>query len=194
MKRKHAVITAILLSVAIVAAVAVLIEPIKLQVGKILPASQLLPGFYRVSQFIDGDTFVVDMNGHPETIRLIGIDTPETHKPNTPVQCFGPEASQFTKETIQNNGNNVRLVADPLDDNRDRYGRLLRYAYLPDGSLLEATLISQGYAFAYTSFPFQKKTDFEALQATATAKQRGLWTACEPSLVNGRWQSHYRAD
>ena len=112
------------------------------------------PGYYRVVQFNDGDTIAVDMNGSVETIRFIGIDTPETHKPNTPVQCYGPEASDYTKKLIGNQ--KVRLVADPINTNRDRYGRLLRYVYLPDGILVEEELIRNGYAFSYTQFPFEK--------------------------------------
>src|ERR1700712_372635 len=94
------------------------------------------PGMYTIDHFVDGDTIVVNMNGSVETIRFIGIDTPETHKPNTPVQCYGPEAAAHTKDVISKFGK-VRLQADPMDTNRDRYGRLLRYVYLPDGTLLD---------------------------------------------------------
>src|SRR5437762_1637890 len=74
-------------------------------------AMQSQPGLYAIKHFVDGDTVVVDMNGRDETIRMIGIDTPETHKPNTPVQCYGPEASEYTKSLIGNNS--LRLEADP---------------------------------------------------------------------------------
>ena len=147
-----------------------------------------LPGFYRIDHFVDGDTIAVQMNGKAEEVRFIGIDTPETHKPNTPVQCYGPEASDFTKHAIGNQP--VRLEADPLGDNRDRYGRLLRYIYLPDGTLLNEELIQKGYAFAYISFPFSKKAAFSAdAQAAQTAKL-GLWGTCTPTLTGGRWQSN----
>jgi endonuclease YncB( thermonuclease family) len=154
-------------------------------------AMQSQPGLYPVKQFVDGDTVVVDMNGRPETIRMIGVDTPETHKPATPVQCYGPEASAYTKTLIGNSL--VRLEADPLDTNRDRYGRLLRYVFLPDGTLVEAKLISEGYGFAYTQFPFQKKDQFVASEHTAKQASRGLWAACQVSVeAGGREQTQPR--
>lgn len=146
------------------------------------------PGFYRIDHFVDGDTIAVQMNGKTEEVRFIGIDTPETHKPNTPVQCFGPEASNYTKQTIGSHP--VRLVADPLDDNRDRYGRLLRYVYLPDGTLLNEMLIQKGYAFAYLSFPFSKKEAFAADATEAQSQHIGLWANCQPTYQSGRWQSN----
>lgn len=148
------------------------------------------PGQYQVADFSDGDTFTVMMNGQEERVRLIGVDTPETKKPNSPVQCFGPEASNFTKELVRNQP--VRLEADPIGNNRDRYDRLLRYAYLPDGSLLNERLIREGYGFAYLSFPFSKHADFAAAQAEAQSAHRGLWAACTPKQNDGRWQSNDR--
>lgn len=135
------------------------------------------PGFYKVAHFDDGDTIVVDMNGVEETVRFIGVDTPETHKPNTPVQCYGPEASVYTKQLIGNQ--KVRLQADPLNTNRDRYGRLLRYVYLPDGTLVEQKLIEQGYGFAYTYFPLSKSEEFKAYEQTAKKASLGLWATCQ---------------
>lgn len=145
------------------------------------------PGFYRITAFHDGDTITVDMNGTPEKVRFIGVDTPETHKPNAPVQCYGPEASAFTKQFVGTQ--NVRLEADPKDDNRDRYGRLLRYVYTPDGTLLSQKLIAEGYGFAYTSFPFTKKNDFVEAQIAAQNAKKGLWAACEVTEKKGRFQT-----
>lgn len=143
-------------------------------------AERIQPGLYSIKEFVDGDTIVVNMNGYAETIRLIGVDTPETHKPNTPVQCYGPVAAAYTKQLI--GSNRVRLQADPLDTNRDRYGRLLRYVYLPDGTMVEEKLISGGYGFAYTSFPFQKKDSFKSLEDQAKTAGRGLWSACQVTV------------
>jgi micrococcal nuclease len=140
-------------------------------------AQQKQPGLYPISKFIDGDTIEVNMNGYTETIRMIGMDTPETHKPNTPIQCYGPEAAAYTKALIGNNA--VRLQADPLDTNRDRYGRLLRYVYLPDGTLLEQKLVSEGYALAYLAFPFERKADFATWEEQAKAANKGLWAHCQ---------------
>lgn len=136
------------------------------------------PGTYRVTRFHDGDTITVDMNGNEETIRLIGVDTPETHDPRKSVQCFGKAASDFTRQLIGNDP--VRLEADPLGTNRDRYDRLLRYVYLPDGRLVQAELIKQGYGFAYTSFPVSRADEFLGYQKEAREQHRGLWASCQP--------------
>ena len=144
-------------------------------------AEQANPGLYTINHYVDGDTIAVNMNGAVETVRFIGVDTPETHKPNTPVQCFGPDAAAHTKAVISKFGK-VRLEADPLDTNRDRYGRLLRYVYLPDGTLLDKQIIQQGYGFAYLSFPFSKKSDFAAAQQAAQTAKLGLWAACRPTV------------
>lgn len=139
---------------------------------------QSQPGQYRVTRFSDGDTIMVDMNGTPETIRFIGVDTPETHDPRKPVQCYGPAASAFTKNVIGNKP--VRLAADSQSTNRDRYDRLLRYVYLPDGTLLNERLIREGYGFYYPYFPFDKSSEFEKAQAEAQQNNKGLWRNCDP--------------
>lgn len=147
------------------------------------------PGLYAIDHFVDGDTISVNMNGSPETIRFIGIDTPETHKPNAPVQCYGPAAAAYTKNRIGDS--HVRLVSDSLSTNRDRYNRLLRYVYLPDGTNLNQELVAKGYAFAYVSFPFTKSDDFSTAQASAKDHNLGLWGNCKPAeQSNGRWQSN----
>jgi len=146
------------------------------------PASvpvQLQAGFYRVVEFDDGDTIVVDMNGIEEKVRFIGIDTPETKDPRKPVQCFGKAASAFTMNLIGDQP--VKLEADPTNTNRDRYGRLLRYIYLPDGTFVNLEIVKQGYGFAYVSFPVQKLEEFKAAQAEARAANRGLWAGCKPT-------------
>jgi endonuclease YncB( thermonuclease family) len=135
------------------------------------------PGSYRVTKAVDGDTIDVDMDGKTETVRFIGIDTPETHDPRKPVQCFGEAAAAYTKSHVT--GISVRLEADPTNSDRDKYKRLLRYVYLPDGTLLNAKLIHDGYAFAYTIFPFTKLDDFRALERDAREANRGLWAGCD---------------
>jgi len=137
------------------------------------------PGYYNVKEFADGDTITVDMNGTPEKIRFIGVDTPETQDPRKAVQCYGKAASEFTKRFIGNQP--VRLEADPINTNRDRYNRLLRYVYLQDGTLVNAEIIKQGYGFAYTSFPFTKVDEFRNLQKQAQDQKAGLWSSCQPT-------------
>lgn len=140
---------------------------------------QTQPGLYMVTEFVDGDTVAVDMNGKTELIRFIGVDTPETHDPRKNVQCYGQAAAIFTKNLIDTN--TVRLEADPTNTNRDRYDRLLRYVYLPDGRLVNAEIIREGYGFAYTSFPFTKMEEFKRLQDDARQNERGLWKNCTPT-------------
>ena len=137
------------------------------------------PGLYSINHFIDGDTIAINMNGQTEDVRLIGVDTPETHKPNTPVQCFGPDAAAFTKKLIGTQ--RVRLEADSLSSNRDRYNRLLRYVYTASGTMVDETLIQQGYGFAYTYFPFTKSAQFVSDEKAAQAAHLGVWNACHPT-------------
>lgn len=152
-------------------------------------ASEHQPGLYQIDHFVDGDTIAVKMNGTTESIRMIGVDTPETHKPNTPVQCYGPAAAAYTKTLIGTQS--VRLESDPKSTNRDRYNRLLRYVYLPDGKLVAHELIANGYGFAYTQFPFTKSQDFVAAQDQAKTANKGLWGNCAPyQQNNGRWQTN----
>jgi micrococcal nuclease len=140
------------------------------------------PGWYVVTHFVDGDTIAVNMNGHTEKVRFIGVDTPETHKPNTPVQCYGPAAAAFTKNTVGHN--HIRLVSDPLSTDRDRYGRLLRYVYLPDSTDVNELLIQTGHGFYYPYFPFTKSQQFAADERMAITTHQGLWATCHPTPTN----------
>lgn len=152
-------------------------------------ASESQPGLYTIERFVDGDTIAVRMGDTIETVRMIGIDTPETHRPNTPVQCYGPAAAAHTKHLIDKQ--KVRLEADPKSQNRDRYDRLLRYVYLPDGRLVAHELIASGYGFAYTQFPFSKSNDFVSAEAEAKRENRGLWGNCTVIVEdNGRKQTN----
>jgi endonuclease YncB( thermonuclease family) len=130
----------------------------------------------RVVRVIDGDTIVVGPN---EKVRLIGVDTPETVHPKKAVACFGKEAKQFTRDAVE--GKNIRLVLDKVYAKRrhkDRYGRTLAYAYLDDGRMLNSELIRQGYAHAYTRFPFRYLVEFRALEHEARHRAVGLWSNC----------------
>ncbi|HSX24202.1 MAG TPA: thermonuclease family protein [Candidatus Saccharimonadales bacterium] len=143
-------------------------------------ASTIPAGSYRVTEFVDGDTIAVDMNGHNEKIRMIGVDTPETHDPRKAVECFGQAAAAYTKQLIGSGP--VRLEADALSTNRDRYDRLLRYVYTSDNKLVEAEVIKNGYGFAYVSFPFSKLDEFRQYEKEAREGNKGLWSGCQPYL------------
>jgi len=136
-----------------------------------------------VTRVVDGDTIVVEMNGAQEKIRLIGVDTPETVDPRKPVQCFGKEASTFTKNLLE--GKQVRLESDSSQGDRDKYDRPLRYVFLPDGTFVNKEIIAQGYGHEYTyRTPYHYQTDFKAAERSARESERGLWspTACPTNL------------
>jgi micrococcal nuclease len=134
-------------------------------------------GDYRkVIRVVDGDTIVVSPN---EKVRLIGVDTPETVHPKKPVECFGKEAKQFTRDAVE--GKSVRLVLDDRNQRtqyKDKYRRTLAYAYLDDGTMLNRELIRRGYAHAYTRFPFRYLVEFRELERAARADALGLWSSC----------------
>jgi micrococcal nuclease len=133
-------------------------------------------GKYYVIRVVDGDTIEVDMDGTTEKVRLIGVDTPETHHPDKGVECFGQLASDYTKAALE--GRTVRLESDETNQNRDRYQRLLRYVYTDQGELWNARLLQDGYAHALTAFPFTKMADFKLYEQNAKATSKGLWSSC----------------
>jgi len=146
---------------------------------------EIVPGTNAtVLRVVDGDTFVADLDGTGEVkVRMLGVDTPETVDPRKSVQCFGKDASNFTKKLLE--GKRVSLDIDPLADERDKYGRLLRIVVLPDGTDVNAELIRQGYAHAYLSFPLdpERKHLYKTLENDAKEELRGLWNpdACNES-------------
>jgi micrococcal nuclease len=127
-----------------------------------------------VSRVVDGDTFEIRVDGEVDDVRLIGVDTPETVKPGEPVECFGPQASEFTHRLLD--GETVRLEFDR--ERRDAYDRLLAYAYLGD-RFVNAELVRGGYARTLEIEPNTRYADVLAsLEADAGAAGRGLWGAC----------------
>jgi micrococcal nuclease len=135
------------------------------------------PSVGRINRVVDGDTIHVQIGGHDETVRLIGIDTPETVDPRQPVGCFGKEASAHTKELLPK-GTEVRLVRDV--EARDRYDRLLAYVYrVKDDLFVNLELAEQGFADLLTYPPnVAHVDDFTAAVAAARDAGRGLWGAC----------------
>ena len=137
-------------------------------------------GMYEVVKVIDGDTIQVNVRGKTERIRLIGIDAPELVDPRRPVECLGREAAEYTRELLR--GKNVRIETDPSQDERDRYGRLLAYVFLEDGTHVNLELIRQGYAHEYTyETPYTFQSQFKQAQLEAQTQQKGLWApgACD---------------
>ena len=114
----------------------------------------------KVERVVDGDTLLLT-NG--EYVRLIGVDTPETKHPEKPVEYFGKEAYLFTKRMVE--GKEVRLEYDQT--RRDRYNRILAYAYLMDGTFLNAEIIKQGYGFSYTKYSFKYMEEFRQYEREA---------------------------
>jgi len=132
--------------------------------------------FYPVVRVVDGDTFRVIIDDVEEVVRVIGIDTPETVRSGTPVECFGVEASNAAKRLLE--GARVALHIDAGQDTRDRYGRLLRYATLEDGQDFGTVMITDGYAFEYTyNTPYEKQSLYKNLENTARTTSAGLWGA-----------------
>lgn len=128
----------------------------------------------KVLRVVDGDTIEVDLDGTTEDVRYIGIDTPETVKPDTPVQCFGPEASARNHELVE--GRTVRLRFDR--ERRDAYGRLLAYVFVGD-RLINAALVSGGFARTLEIAPnTSRAAELGRLEDKAGAAGRGLWQAC----------------
>jgi micrococcal nuclease len=127
-----------------------------------------------VTRVVDGDTIEVLLGGRSEDVRLIGVDTPETVKPDTPVQCFGERASHFTKRRLT--GRRVRLVFGI--ERRDVYGRLLAYVYL-HGRFFNPVLVRRGLARSLTIPPNDRFAPrFRHLELVAARAGRGLWGIC----------------
>ena len=129
-----------------------------------------------VERVVDGDTVVVSGIG---TVRLIGVDTPETVDPRKPVQYFGKEASAFTARLLLRQP--VRVEYD--QQRTDKYQRALAYLYLTDGTLANSEIIRQGYGHAYLSYPFSQMDAFRAAEREAREAGRGVWADTEPQAV-----------
>jgi micrococcal nuclease len=135
------------------------------------------PGTARVVRPVDGDTIVVDIGGDEESVRLIGIDTPESVAQDRPVECFGPEAKARTAELLPE-GTLVRLERDV--EARDRYDRLLAYVLRDaDDVFVNELLVDEGFAESIAYPPnTARQGDLDAAEARARADGRGLWSAC----------------
>lgn len=144
-----------------------------------------------VTRVVDGDTIHATVAGTDEKIRIIGLDSPETDKPDTPVECYGREATAAAERLLPI-GTQIRLQADPTQDTRDRFGRLLAHVVLPDGRLFAEAMIEGGYAthYVYDGVPSMYADRLSAAEDRAIAAEAGLWspTTCagnghEPSAA-----------
>lgn len=135
---------------------------------------------YSVTKVVDGDTIHIDIDGKKETVRLIGINTPETVDPRRPVECFGKEASNKAKELLE--GKKVRIETEASQGERDKYGRLLAYVFREDGLFANNYMVAEGYAYEYTyRLPYKYQAEFKAAQQVAEKSGKGLWApgVCE---------------
>lgn len=124
--------------------------------------------YQKVVNIIDGDTVRLESG---IVVRLIGVDAPEINHPVKPEQYFAKESMQFLKNLLQNKY--VRLEYDA--DRVDKYGRLLAYLFLKDGTFVNAKIIKEGYGFAYTKYPFKYLEQFKSYEKQAKESKKGLW-------------------
>jgi micrococcal nuclease len=163
--------------VAAAVALALLVWPSGRQQQSATPAGH---GFAAVViRPVDGDTLVARAGTRTFYVRLLGIDTPETHRPGTPVECGGPQASAGMAR-LAPPGARVHLETDPTQDRVDRYGRLLAYVWLADGRLLETAQLESGWAntYVYAGRPVELFPRLVAAFRAARAAHRGVWSAC----------------
>jgi micrococcal nuclease len=150
----------------------------------LVPQGEVVSGLV-VDRVVDGDTIKVTLDGEQVSVRLIGMNTPETVKPGAPVECYGPESSDYAKRVLT--GQPITLEFDASQGRFDRYDRTLAYVWreLPDGDLelFNLELIAGGYARErqYGSSPYEWKAEFEDAQRRAQSSDRGLWGACDDS-------------
>jgi micrococcal nuclease len=130
-----------------------------------------------IFKVVDGDTVDIEIDGHTERVRLIGVNTPETKHPTKPIECFGPEASAYLTQLLPQ-GTVVRIERDV--EARDRYGRMLLYLYLGSNDLfINLDLVARGYGTPMSIEPNTfHRNDFVRAAAQAEAANVGLWKAC----------------
>ena len=133
----------------------------------------LSEGIYQVERIVDGDTLVLVGGAR---VRLIGADTPETVKPNHPVEPYGPEATEFTKRFVADAGGDIRLQMDR--ERKDRFDRFLAYVFVGE-RMLNEELIRAGLATARTEFNYSQgmKRKFRRAEDEAKDARRGIWSS-----------------
>jgi micrococcal nuclease len=130
----------------------------------------------RVVRVVDGDTVDVVLDGRTERVRLIGIDTPEPTDPDANERCWADRATVRARELLD--GKTLWLEDDPSQDDRDRFGRLLRYLWLPDGHLFNHLMVAEGLAREYTfRLPYRYQAAFKEAEERARSQERAIWSA-----------------
>ena len=140
----------------------------------------------KVKKIFDGDTFEAEIHGKTEKVRMLGIDTPErwdsdkfdrdmerTGRDKKTIQKLGELSYEHTVRLI--GAKKVILKTEPGGDDKDRYGRLLRYVYLEDGTFVNLKIIEDGYANAYRKFKLSKQKEFIDAEKIARENKKGLW-------------------
>ncbi len=147
--------------------------------ARLAPGGRAATTAGRVVTVTDGDTLRVDVGrGGDERVRLIGIDTPELHRPETPVECGARAAAAAMARRAASR--RVRLVGDPTQDARDRYGRRLAYVELADGEDLGEAMVRDGWAepYVYDRTPFARVGRYRRAARAAARAGRGVHGAC----------------
>ncbi|HMT10156.1 MAG TPA: thermonuclease family protein [Ignavibacteria bacterium] len=141
---------------------------------------------YVITKVFDGDTFEAEINGKKEKVRMLGIDTPEkfdsdkltrdmerTKKDSETIKKLGELSSQFTRKLLE--GKKVLLEPDKSQDDKDKYGRLLRYVYLEDGTFVNEKIVAEGYAVVFRKFKVSKEKELIDAETDARKGKKGLW-------------------
>lgn len=139
------------------------------------------PQTARVLTVNDGDTITVKLDGHTEKVRLVGIDSPETHDDRADYRDAAYAAKRYARSLMA--GETVTLDPEPRQGDRDRYGRLLRYVILGDGTNVNEAMVRKGYAHVYDKFNFTLKSRFKAAESEAKREKLGVW-----KLPPGPWR------
>jgi len=140
----------------------------------------------KVIKVIDGDTINVSFNSRNETVRIIGINTPEIAGHKISSECFGEEASNKAKEYFESKNYKVFLEKDDSQGDRDKYQRLLRYVFTDKGEDYGLFMISQGFAYEYTyKTSYKYQTLYKQAQEEARREKLGLWAdeTCNNSVL-----------
>ncbi len=134
----------------------------------------------KLIRVVDGDTLLVNLDGKRERVRLIGIDSPESVKPESPIECYGEEAKAYLTSLLSHEGE-IFLQYDRTQGKRDRFGRILAYAFTRDGMNIAEELLRNGYAREYTyqrENPYLFRNSFVQDEKEAKVERKGLWAVC----------------